>query len=274
MQTISTLGTNGGRNYPLWIPYVIWQISDQTQPPVDALNAISPAADEHRRRDGLRRRVRPLVLALCLRHDARAQHLHLGRGAANSGRELLRADGLVESHDGKLVGVASTRSPDGCVSPCLSSRPRSTPRFLVRRKRTKRALRARRCATQRVEPDEEAIRARLARSVAPVAFDAVELDVLAGRSIEEAEGGWPLRWDRRVLASEPVDPFAFLPQVRCPVHVMAGSLSDVMPPDQARRFAAAVSGATLEGVADVGNHVELEAPGLAASRIRELVTAG
>jgi hypothetical protein len=41
VQTISTLGTNGGRMYAQWIPYVIWvQGSDGVQPPVDALNAI------------------------------------------------------------------------------------------------------------------------------------------------------------------------------------------------------------------------------------------
>jgi pimeloyl-ACP methyl ester carboxylesterase len=52
---------------------------------------------------------------------------------------------------------------------------------------------------------------------------------------------------------------------------MAGAESDVMPPDAARRFAAAIMGATMEIVDGVGHHVELEAPKLVAACIRELV---
>ena len=73
---------------------------------------------------------------------------------------------------------------------------------------------------------------RLAKSVSPSALDPNELELLAERSIEQVEGGWRFRWDRRVLATEPVDPFAFLGRVRCPAHVIAGSESDVMPPGQ------------------------------------------
>ena len=71
---------------------------------------------------------------------------------------------------------------------------------------------------------------RLARSLGGMELGPEELERLAERGIEEADGGWRLRWDRRVLDSEPVDPFAFLPRVGCAVHVMAGSESDVMPP--------------------------------------------
>lgn len=126
-------------------------------------------------------------------------------------------------------------------------------------------------ALQRVEADRDALLARLARSVEPVALDHGELETLAERSLEPAEGGWRFRWDRRVLASEPVDPFPFLPRVRCPVHVVAGARSEVMPPERARRFAAAIPGATLELVPGTGHHVELEAPELVARRIRDLV---
>jgi pimeloyl-ACP methyl ester carboxylesterase len=125
-------------------------------------------------------------------------------------------------------------------------------------------------ATQRVEDDREALLARLARTIAPVVLDEEELEALAGRSLEPADGGWRYRWDRRVLASEPVGPFAFLPRVRCPVHVMAGARSDVMPPASARRFAAAIPGATVEVVDGVGHHVELEASERVAERIRIL----
>jgi pimeloyl-ACP methyl ester carboxylesterase len=126
-------------------------------------------------------------------------------------------------------------------------------------------------ATQRVEPDRETVLARVARSLAPVSLGPHELERLAERGIEEADGGWRLRWDRAVLATEPVDPFAFLSRVRCPVHVMAGSESVVMPPEAARRFSEAIPEATLELVDGVGHHVELEAPQLVAARIRGLV---
>jgi pimeloyl-ACP methyl ester carboxylesterase len=126
-------------------------------------------------------------------------------------------------------------------------------------------------ASQRVEPDRNALVERLARTLQPVKLAGGELEELVARSIEPAEGGWRLRWDRRVLATEPVEPFAFLGDVRCPVRVLAGSESDVMPPESAERFAAAVPGAEAEVLDGVGHHVELEAPERVAARIRELV---
>ena len=68
-------------------------------------------------------------------------------------------------------------------------------------------------------------------------------------------------------APEPVDPFAFHGRVRCPVHVIAGSESEVMPPDKAHRFADAIPGGTVEIVDGAGHHVELDAPELLAERI-------
>ena len=123
---------------------------------------------------------------------------------------------------------------------------------------------------QRVESSREALADRLARGLGPVRLDAGELDALAERSLEAAAGGWRFRGDRRVLATEPVAPFAFLGKVRCPVTVIAGAESPVMPPAAARLFAAAIPGATLELLDGVGHHVELEAPELVAERIRLL----
>jgi len=108
---------------------------------------------------------------------------------------------------------------------------------------------------------------RIAKSVLPSDLDAKELELIAERVIETVEGGWRFRWDRRVLAPEPVDPFAFLGRVRCPVHVIAGSESEVMPPDKAHRFADAIPGGTVEIVDGAGHHVELDAPELLAERI-------
>ena len=122
-------------------------------------------------------------------------------------------------------------------------------------------------STQRVEPDLEPLVGRIAKSVLPSDLDAKELELIAERAIENVEGGWRFRWDRRVLAPEPVDPFAFLGRVRCPVHVIAGSESEVMPPDKAHRFADAIPGGTVEIVDGAGHHVELDAPELLAERI-------
>jgi 3-oxoadipate enol-lactonase len=124
-------------------------------------------------------------------------------------------------------------------------------------------------ASQRVEPDRGVVVDRLVRSL-PIALRPDELDELAKRSLEPADGGWRFRWDRRVLATEPVDPFAFLGDVQCLVHVLAGAESEVMPPPSAERFAEAIPGATLELLAGVGHHVELEAPDRVAGAIRAL----
>ena len=127
-----------------------------------------------------------------------------------------------------------------------------------------------RAGAQRVEPERDALVVRLARSVAPTVLAADELELLAERALEAVDGGWRFRWDRRVLSTEPVDPFAFLGAVRCPVHVVAGAESAVMPPASARRFADAIPDATLELVEGAGHHVELDAPALVAERIRQV----
>ena len=129
-----------------------------------------------------------------------------------------------------------------------------------------------RSASQRLEPDRDALVDRLARTLQPVTLAAEELEFLARRSIEPVGEGWRFRWDRRVLDTEPVDPFAFLADVRCIARLMAGSESEVMPPASAKRFVSAIPGAVLELVAGVGHHVELEAPERVAARILELVS--
>ena len=107
-------------------------------------------------------------------------------------------------------------------------------------------------------------------SVAPAVLSEAELEAIAERSLERVDEGWRFRWDRRVLAPEPVDPFAFLAGVPCPAHVIAGAESTVMPPESARRFADAIPVATLELLDGVGHHPELEAPSRVAERILEL----
>ena len=126
-------------------------------------------------------------------------------------------------------------------------------------------------AAQRVEPDRAALVDRLARTLQGVSLEPAELEALAERSLEQVAGGWRFRWDRRVLATEPVDPFAFLSDVPCPARVLAGAESEVMPPVAAKRFAAAIPGATVEILEGVGHHVELEAPEQVAAQILELV---
>jgi pimeloyl-ACP methyl ester carboxylesterase len=128
-------------------------------------------------------------------------------------------------------------------------------------------------ASQRVEAQRDVLTARVAKSLAPAVLGPDELELVAERSIEPVEGGWRFRWDRRVLDTDPVDPFAFLSDVRCPAHVMAGSQSDVMPPDKARSFAEAIPGGIVELVDGAGHHVELDAPRIVAERILELARA-
>lgn len=125
-------------------------------------------------------------------------------------------------------------------------------------------------ASQRVEPERESLLARLAQSLSPSILSPDELELIAERSIEPAESGWHFRWDRRVLDTDPVDPFAFLARVRCPVRVVAGAESSVMPPPQARRFAAALPDGMVEIIEGAGHHVELDAPELLSDRIGEL----
>lgn len=127
-----------------------------------------------------------------------------------------------------------------------------------------------RSAAQRLEPDRAALVDRLARSVRPAVLAAEELELVAARSIEQVGDEWRFRGDRRVLATERVDPYAFLSDVRCDTRIMSGSASDVMPPDSATRFAAAIPGAVLEVVNGVGHHVELDAAEQVARRILEL----
>lgn len=126
-------------------------------------------------------------------------------------------------------------------------------------------------AAQRVEPARASLVDRLERSLPGVTLETGELDMLAERSLEQVDGGWRFRWDRRVLATEPVDPFAFLPKVPCRVYVLAGAESEVMPAAAAERFAAAVPEAKAEILDGVGHHVELEAPDRVADAIRTLV---
>jgi 3-oxoadipate enol-lactonase len=131
-----------------------------------------------------------------------------------------------------------------------------------------------RSGAQRVEEEHDVLLGRLARSVAPSELSGAELERMAERSLEQADGGWRLRWDRRVLATEPVEPFSFLGRVTCPVRVLAGATSAVMPPRSARAFGAAIPDATVEIVDGAGHHVELDAPQLVAARILELAQPG
>lgn len=130
-----------------------------------------------------------------------------------------------------------------------------------------------RSGAQRIEADRAVLIARLARSVAPSELSREELEAFAERSLEQVEGGWRYRWDRRVLATDPVEPFTFLGRVTCRVHVIAGAESMVMPPESARAFAAAVPDAMLDVADAAGHHVELDAPELVSTRILELATA-
>jgi pimeloyl-ACP methyl ester carboxylesterase len=223
-------------------------------------------------------RVRPLLeglrmLALDLRGHGLSRHTGSYRFAdyENDLLALLDAAGLVrapvagQSLGGYVALSAASRSERVATVLALDVKSDWTEQDATLAERSREGA-------QRIEPDRDALVERLARSVAPVELGDDELQELAARSLEEADGGWRFRWDRRVLASEPVNPYAFLGGVRCPTHVVAGARSEVMPPEAARRFAEAIPGATLELVEGAGHHLELEAPELVARRIRELAS--
>ncbi len=225
-------------------------------------------------------RVRPLlerlrVISLDLRGHGLSEHRDSYSYADYEGDLLALIDGLglgsvpVAGHSlgGYVALLAASRS--GRVAAVLAIDVKSdwtaADAELAERSRN---------ASQRVEADRDVLVERLARTLQPVTLAPDELELLAGPSIEAAGDGWRFRWDRRVLATEPVDPFAFLPDVRRPVRVMAGTESEVMPPDSAEKFSAAIPGAVLELVDGAGHHVELEAPERVAARILEMVSPG
>jgi pimeloyl-ACP methyl ester carboxylesterase len=128
--------------------------------------------------------------------------------------------------------------------------------------------------SQRVEPEREVLTGRLVKSLVPSVLGLDELELVAERSIEHVEGGWRFRWDRRVLATEPVDPSAFLPDVRCPALVLAGSLSEegyvpVTPGTLETRFPGvyAIGDVATIGVPKAGVFAEGAARVVAASLI-------
>jgi pimeloyl-ACP methyl ester carboxylesterase len=162
---------------------------------------------------------------------------------------------------GGYVALLAASQASGSPA-CWRSMSRATGRTRMRRSWSAREAR---CSGSR--PSERCWSTGSPGASRQPSLGADELEIAAERGIEPVEGGWRFRWDRRVLATEPVDPFAFLARVRCPTHVMAGSESDVMPPDSARRFAEAIPGGTVEIVDGAGHHLELEAPEVVAERI-------
>lgn len=87
------------------------------------------------------------------------------------------------------------------------------------------------------------------------------------------EGGVAFKFDRRALALEPLDPFAFAPRVATPVLVLHGANSRVMNAEAAQALAAALPDATHQTLPAAGHHAYLDAPQAFAAAVRAFARA-
>ena len=89
---------------------------------------------------------------------------------------------------------------------------------------------------------------------------------------ETAPGVWRLAFDRAVFRHPPVDPWPFLPDVRCPTLVIHGEGSRIMGRAAAERVAAAIPRASVSTLPGAFHHLALDAPGDFAAAIDEWMT--
>lgn len=113
------------------------------------------------------------------------------------------------------------------------------------------------------------LQARLRATMPDCTADAAVLDDLAAQGARaNPDGSWSFGYDRRALAIEPVDPFAFAGGVRAPVLVVHGARSPVMNAEAAAALAAAVPGGKVVTIADAGHHPFLDAPDAFVAAVR------
>ena len=109
-------------------------------------------------------------------------------------------------------------------------------------------------------PDEAARRFRLlpARSTAPPEMIAH----VARHAIRQCDGGrWTLKFDRRSIANiQPVDLSHALAAIRCPILVVRGAHSRILPAAALAEFTRATPHAHLIEIADADHHIMLDQP--------------
>ena len=78
--------------------------------------------------------------------------------------------------------------------------------------------------------------------------------------VERRPGVWEHAFDRRVFLHPPVDPWPFLPEIRCPTLVVRGERSRIMDGAACRRVAATVRDGTARELAGTHHHLVVEDP--------------
>ena len=87
-----------------------------------------------------------------------------------------------------------------------------------------------------------------------------------------ASGGWRLGFDRAVFRHPPVDPWAFLPRIGCPVLVIHGEGSALMDRAAAARVATAIPRGTPSTLPGAFHHLVLDAPAAFATAVDAWMT--
>jgi pimeloyl-ACP methyl ester carboxylesterase len=116
--------------------------------------------------------------------------------------------------------------------------------------------------------DEAAGRYRL--SPPEHAVPAERLAAVARESFREEGGQWVARFDRRVLAIEPVEPLPLVRQIHVPIRFVRGEHSAIMPRAEAAILAQAAGTELLE-MAGCYHHLPLEDPAGLANLITDFL---
>ena len=86
--------------------------------------------------------------------------------------------------------------------------------------------------------------------------------------VESGDGLFRFAFDRHVFLHPPLDPWHFLPRIRCPTLVIRGEGSVVMPRDAGERVAAAPKRASFVELKDAWHHLILDDPAAFSHAIR------
>jgi len=90
---------------------------------------------------------------------------------------------------------------------------------------------------------------------------------LAETGIVERDGAFTFAFDRHVFLHPPLDPWSFLPRIRCPALVIRGESSVVMPREAGERATAVLQQGSFVEVNDAWHHVILDDPAAFADAV-------
>jgi esterase len=86
------------------------------------------------------------------------------------------------------------------------------------------------------------------------------LNIARYGSVQNADGTYSLKYDRKLLDFEPIEPFKFVNLVEKATLVVNGERSPIMNREQARALAQAMPNAKAVEVANAGHHIFLDNP--------------